>query len=262
MCPGLQARFLLSLAYSLSPSLTPDLFYPFFHSTGKNNQFTEEIRLMAEQSSSRQIDYRTMRVVVGAIAFLLPPAVWLLSGIGKDLTSISISYWTGSRDVFVGALVAVGFFLSAYNGTGVPRDREFWISKAACIFAVCAAFFPTKGFSDSDIPARWVSVLAGAIRVKPFIVHYTTAILLFGCLIAFMWFFSLHAMEKNKPVRAYFYRAIGALMIAGIVVGLVVGLLGKQEAILFWVETWLLLLFGIGWLVAGSYRRDENSTKG
>jgi len=56
-------------------------------------------------------------------------------------------------------------------------------------------------------------------------------------------------MEKNKPGRAYFYRGVSILMAAGIA-----GLLLIKEV--FWAEVWGLTLFGIGRLVAGSYKSD------
>ncbi len=68
--------------------------------------------MQTNTAAKRQINYKTMRRIVGAIALLLAPVVWILSG-EPELTSISISYWTDSRDVFVGALIAIGFFLSA-----------------------------------------------------------------------------------------------------------------------------------------------------
>ncbi len=198
-------------------------------------------------------------MIVGAIALVLSPAVWILSGGGNELTSISISYWTDARDVFVGSLIAVGFFLSAYNGTGDRRDWEFWLSKAACVFAVCVALFPTEGFSSADIPADWIQAVAASIGLMPDRVHVGAAVLLFACLIALMWFFSVRAMNKDKPIRAYFYRVVAVLMAIGIACGLIVAIVGGLNGMTFWVEAWSLTLFGVGWLVAGSYRSEDHN---
>jgi hypothetical protein len=205
---------------------------------------------------NRQINYKVMRVIVGVIALLLSPVVWFLSGSEKPLTSVSISYWTGSRDVFVGSLIAVGFFLSAYNGAGNGRDWEYLLSKVACVFAVCVAIFPTQGFSREDFPAKWVQALAQSIGLVPESIHYGAAVLLFACLIALMWFFSVHAMNKGKTGRAYFYRGVSVLMVVGIAGLFLIGSVLKFEDTVFWVEVWGLTLFGLGWLVAGSYRSD------
>lgn len=121
--------------------------------------------------------------MVGAIAILLAPTVYWLSDTKTALSSISISYWTNSGDIFVGSLIAVGFFLFAYNGTGNGKDWEFYLSKASCVFATCVALFPTQGFSDHDTPPTWTAAIASTINLEPFNIHYGSAILLFACLI-------------------------------------------------------------------------------
>lgn len=206
---------------------------------------------------NRQINHKVMRVIVGCIAILISPTVYLLSGRGNELTSISISYWTDSRDIFVGSLIAVGFFLSAYNGTGNKRDWEYFLSKAACFFAICVALFPTKGFSSSDIPAKWVSAITEKMNTQSTYIHYGSAILLFACLIAMMWFFSIRAMGKGKPRRAYFYRTDSVFMAVGIIGLFVYGQITNLSKMILFIEIWGLTLFGIGWLVAGSYKTEK-----
>lgn len=211
-----------------------------------------------QHPAHRQINHKMMRVVVGTIAILLSPVVLILSDRFSELTSISISYWTDSRDIFVGSLIAVGFFLSAYNGSGEDgRDWEYYLSKLACVFAICVALFPTDGFSEDDVPANWVGVIANTIHLEPATIHYISAILLFVCLIALMWFFSARAKRKGKPGRSVFYRTVSILMAVGIVGITLVGMLLDWKSTVFLVEIWGLTLFGIGWLVAGSYRTVE-----
>ncbi len=206
---------------------------------------------------NRQINYKVMRVIVGCIAILIAPTVYLLSGRGTELTSISISYWTDSRDIFVGSLIAVGFFLSAYSGAGNKRDWEYFLSKAACVFAICVALFPTEGFSDSNIPAQWVLVITKTMNIQSIYIHYGSAILLFACLIVMMWFFSIRAMGKGRPRRAYFYRTDSVLMAVGIIVLFVYGKITNISSMILLIEIWGLTLFGIGWLVAGSYKTEK-----
>lgn len=204
----------------------------------------------------RQINHKVLRVIVGCIALLLAPTVYLLSGNENTLTSISISYWTDSRDIFVGSLIVVGFFLSAYNGGGNGRDWEYILSKAACVFAVCVAFFPTEGFGQQDIPAKWILTITETLGTRPQYVHYTSAILLFACLIALMWFFSKKAMKKGKAGRAYFYRSVSVLMASGIIGLAIYGRITHSSNTTLLIEIWGLTLFGIGWLTAGSYKTD------
>jgi signal transduction histidine kinase len=205
---------------------------------------------------NRQINYKTMRVIVGAIALLLAPIACLLSDKGIPLSSISISYWTNSHDIFVGSLVAIGFFLVAYNGTGSRKDWEFYLSKASCIFATCIAFFPCKGFSKADTPPTWIASIANFFDVQPFQIHNGAAILLFACLIAMMWFFSNRAKQKGKTFRAYIYRTIGISMITGIIIFYIIGKILHLSNTVLLEEVWGLSLFGIGWLIAGSYKTD------
>ncbi|PCI76305.1 MAG: hypothetical protein COB20_11010 [SAR86 cluster bacterium] len=229
-------------------------------SSKKCNQFNEDYRMNEELPSRRQINHKVMRVIVGIIALSLSPAVWLLSGSDNELTSISISYWTDSRDVFVGSLIAVGFFLSAYNGTGVGRDWEYYLSKMACFFAICVAIFPTKGFSEENMPAKWVQAISNSFWLEPRIIHGISAVLLFACLIALMWFFSVRARKKGKKNRANLYRLICVLMVVGIVVLFLIGNSFDFNDTLFWVEFWGLSWFGCGWLLAGSYKSENQST--
>ena len=204
----------------------------------------------------RQINYKTMRIMVGLIAILLMPMVYWLANSSQPLTSISISYWTDAGDIFVGSLITVGFFLFAYNGIGDTKDWEFYLSKASCLFAVCIALFPTVGFSDADIAPSWASAVAGVVGLVPADIHNGAAVSLFTCLIVMMWFFSNRALRKGKATRAYIYRVISILMVVGIIV---IAMFGREFGLndtILWVEVWGLTLFGIGWLIAGSYKSE------
>lgn len=214
----------------------------------------------------RQINHKTMRKIVGAIAFLLAPITYVLAGVDYPVNSISATYWTDSGPLFIGSLFAVGFFLAAYNGTG-GRDLEFYISKAAALFAVCIALFPT--ISDRPIsdqipkqePPAWVSSLTDAFGISPMHVHGAAAVLLFACLFAMMWFFSKRARAKNRPGRALAYKTIAVLMIAGmILVGLAVKFGLQRDDAILWVEVWGLSFFSFGWVLAGIYAEADNGT--
>lgn len=209
----------------------------------------------------RQFNHKALRRFVGFTAILLSPAVMVFSGRFDDLTSISLSYWSDAGDIFVGSLIAIGFLLFAYNGTGQKRDWEYWLSKFACVFAICVALFPTDGFPDKVYtPAQWVQSVAGLFGLAVEKVHFGSAVLLFACLIALMWFFSARAKIKGKPGRAKLYRWVSVLMGGGIAIGYVVGEFVLQiEATIFWIEFWGLTLFGFGWLVAGFYHSEDQN---
>ena len=76
----------------------------------KNEWYINNIHLVflnrkGSISMERQINYKTMRIMVGLIAILLAPTVYWLANSSQPLTSISISYWTDAGDVFVGSLL-------------------------------------------------------------------------------------------------------------------------------------------------------------
>lgn len=208
--------------------------------------------------TKRIINHKVMRRVIGVIAILMPLAAWLFSGEFK-LSSVSISYWTDSRDIFVGSLVAVGFFLAAYNGTGNGIDAEWWLSKLACVFALCIALFPTNGFSDEDAPAQWTLFISESIGLSPNIIHRTTSILLFICLFLLMMYFSRRAKSKDKPRRSKLYLFFGLCMLFGMPSVYFIGDAFEWYDTIFWVEWLGLWLFGFGWLTAGIYHDKDSS---
>jgi len=205
------------------------------------------------QPSKRIINHKFMRGIIGVIAILMPIIVLILSN-KHELTSVSISYWTDSRDIFVGSMIAVGFFLAAYNGTGNRRDFEYLISKVAWIFAVCIALFPTEGFTEEDIPARWILNVSELLDMTPDVVHKGASVLLFICLFFLMLFFSCRAREKGKLIRSRIYLAFSLGMLIGMPAVYFIGTANQWNDTIFWVEFVGLWLFGWGWLIAASYR--------
>jgi hypothetical protein len=215
--------------------------------------------MQTEIKPTRVINHKTIRKGIGSIALLMPWVVVFLSGRPEvELSSISISYWTDSRDIFVGCLIAVAFSLAAYNGTDTcRRDIEFWLSKAAGFFAVLVALFPTTCiFNDekacTDAP-NWIMHIS---LNHPQYVHYTAAIFLFICLILLISFFSLRAKNKGKLSRSRFYLVISLLMLFGMPTIYVIGEMTPLYESIFWVEAVGLTLFGIGWLTAGWYKKE------
>ncbi len=213
--------------------------------------------MQSEEKPIRVINHKTMRKFIGLIAIQMPIVVVLVSGRPEqEISSISISYWTDSRDIFVGSLIAVAFFLFAYNGTSsCRRDIEYWLSKAACIFAICVALFPTTGFDESaDFAPSWIIYLSKLIFLKPHKIHYSAAILLFFCLILLISFFSLRAKNKGELSRSRIYFGLSLGMLFGMPMVYGIGELSGWYEPVFWVEFVGLWLFGAGWFIAGAYR--------
>jgi hypothetical protein len=92
------------------------------------------------------LSYTMLRQAVGimgmALPFVLILGAWLffhtcLRG------SISAYYYTHMRDVLVGTLWVIGFFLLSYHGPDGRNSIDDWAGNLACIFAVGASLFPT-----------------------------------------------------------------------------------------------------------------------
>ena len=99
------------------------------------------------------MDYRTLRAVIGGIVILLVPVVyignWLIFiGHPGDCFynpqwipgSLSGFYYTHMRNLFVGAMCAVGVFFVAYHGHDRWDER---LTNVAGLAAICIALFPT-----------------------------------------------------------------------------------------------------------------------
>lgn len=89
------------------------------------------------------ISYLVLRRVVGCIGLLLPLSLYAGN---RAMTaslpgSMSAYYYTGMRNLFVGALCALGVFLIGYAGFDA-WDR--WLTNVAGGAAILVAFLPTK----------------------------------------------------------------------------------------------------------------------
>ena len=218
--------------------------------------------------------YLTLRLVVGAVALLLPALTSLIAS--TPLSSISGSYHTEARDVFVGALFVVGALLLAYNGRPNPPieraetfivkvirrvlntdaiSEERVVSSTGALAAFCAALYPTTCDNcESDLRS---------------VIHYIAAILLFFTIAYFCLFvFRTRAKSKAKEkiqgeakpgtkqelrARVYLFSGwgiIACMLGAGIAQLTIPAELRSAWAITYWAETVSLILFGFAWLTA------------
>ncbi len=194
---------------------------------------------MTTNPQSVVFDYRTLRLMIGIFAFSLPFVVWWVAR--EPLPSVSASYHTSARDLFVGIIFVVAAFLAAYNR---HTKGQFWASKVAALAAAGVALFPTasdcKGTSESTI-------------------HFIAAALLFGilayfCLVPF--YRKTRRGSTKQRRRAFIYLLCGGAIILAMLSVLIANLALTCEAvharrIIFWAEAAALWSFGIAWLVAG-----------
>lgn len=201
---------------------------------------------MNTQPTNKVFDYRALRLLVGIIAFSLPFVVSAISN--SELGSISGSYYTNARDVFVGLLFIVGAFLWAYNGHKTQHKiSQKTLSKIAAVAAVGLAIFPT---SDGDVPATLTSAL-----------HYGSAAVLFLILTRFCFVFfqvDIKGQGGKKGRRSKVYFLCGWIMLCCILVIAAKQIPMIKEwvgdfALVFWAEAIALCAFGAAWIVAGKY---------
>jgi hypothetical protein len=195
-----------------------------------------------------EINQRTMKFIVGAIAIGLPIAIALLTGMAVG--SISESYWYGdpslpmtARSVFVGCLFAIASFLFAYNG---EDSKETLPSKIAGFSALGVALDPC----DCDKHAHALSGF-----------HFAFAAAMFGILAWFCWHFRQRALAKllkdgNSKAgrRANIYlTCFVAMMIAILVMGVRLAKrdwFGDWPDVIFCMEALGLFAFGLSWSTA------------
>jgi len=196
--------------------------------------------VMDKTDSSPVFDYRALRLLVGLVAFTLPLIVRFISS--SHLSSISASYYTESRDVFVGSLFIIGALLWAYNG---HSTMEKWVSKGAAVAALIVATFPTScDLCETNIKST---------------VHYAAAVILFSTIA----YFCLGPFRKKKDVetvktqrRRMIYLICG-LIIVGCMLGAGVTEVAMSAAtrikwaVAYIAEFVALWAFAIAWIVAG-----------
>jgi hypothetical protein len=209
---------------------------------------------------------RLLRLCVGAIGTTLPVALiagnWIAGGKVIVPSSMSGSYYTSTRNLFVGALCALGVFLIGYRHT--PRqNRVTWF---AGVCALLVAFDPTAPPRPLTEPA-WINY-----------VHHGAAAGLIFTLGLFCWIvFADYAQSGHAPpesvagrLRAWVTRAWGTLARGGrnslyVACGLLVFVSGGLALYTgIWPTSWsagwqscylfeaiAVVSFGIAWIAAG-----------
>ncbi len=198
----------------------------------------------AENAHLAVFDYRGLRFAMGCVALSLSfLVVWIAQ---EPLSSISVSYYTPARDVFVGSLFMVGTFLIAYNGHYL---HEAILSKIAGLAALVIALEPTS-CSITQAPVICANVTTSGhptIHSIAALTHFS--ILAYFCLIPFRR--EPHASPAGKR-RWVVYTLCGWAIIWAIVAVVLseFGLIHVPRLV-FYAETLALCSFGIAWILAG-----------
>jgi hypothetical protein len=224
------------------------------------------------------ISYYTMRRAIGILGITLPLILLagssLFGGCDEVQGSISSYYHTNMRDIFVGFNCAVALFLFAYRG----HDwRDNLAGYLGCIFVLGVAFLPcTVSTPDQPclVPVSGQNAMVGNL-------HNVSALMYFIVLIiyALVLFPKTHMdmvtgvkrfMGRQKKKRNVVYYICGGLMTASLftIIAYLWILKNHYPGLkdlnpVFWLESIVMLSFGITWLTKGQLIfRDENYKKG
>lgn len=206
-----------------------------------------------------QAFYR-LRQALGWLGLVMPAFLIAATLVAGDPLPPALSdfYYTPLRDVFVGVMVTIGFFLLAYSGHREPgrlvTDRT--VSSAAGLGALGVALFP----NDTLDPC--VGVALPSVTV-PGVLHVVSA----GVFLASTAVFCLVLFRRTdgpapspaKRRRNRIYVLCGAaigLALLGIAVYFGVFEPAQRCAIrglrpILWLEVVTVLAFGLSWLVKG-----------
>jgi len=197
------------------------------------------------------ISFLTLRKIIGvlgvAFAFVLFLGAMLVFDTGIR-RAISNYYYTGMRDVFVGTLFVIGFFMLSYRG----YDRRDAIAgNLACLFAVGIALFPVAPEGDVSAVERVLDYVHTACTAGFF------GALIYFCLCLFTRTDPSVPRTPQKKLRDRIYRACGYTMIACmLLIGGYLFIEDSADALrpytpAFWLEGIAIVAFGASWLVKG-----------
>jgi hypothetical protein len=244
------------------------------------NSTANDVTNGSDQTRQYVIGYRALQAVIGAIAISLVLVVyfgnWLIFTHrvaaclvpGSHLPgSLSGFYYTHMRNVFVGAMSAMGVFLVAYKGYE-PRDTWFTnVAGAAAIgIALCPTTPPGGDVLNPANPCGPVSPVAYHASTYASLLGHVHAAFL-GVLFAMVFLMLLIQFTKTTPgvppelpkkQRNLLYRICAWAIFADALFVGAVTLVTHFEPSVWNGTTWLIyseafafVVFGVAWLVKG-----------
>lgn len=202
------------------------------------------------------VTVRRLRRGIGLLGMALPFVLAIgnavITGSFTLLGSISAYYHTGMRDVFVGAMCAIGIFLICYR----YERLDDVLSSIAGVLAIVVALVPATQDETATAFGRAVGQ-----------VHLLATAALFLLLAYFCFFvFTKKAPGKavvttRKRIRNAIYVLCGLIILAAIAIAVASRDLPEatRDVVkpLFWCETAAILAFGLAWMVkSGLFLRD------
>ncbi|WFE31938.1 hypothetical protein [Micromonospora sp. WMMD975] len=193
------------------------------------------------------VTVRHLRLGIGSVGLALP-VVLVVGHIATTrrltlLDSLSAYYHSEMRDVFVGAMCAVGVFLISYR----YRRPDDLLGTVAGVLAVAVALFPTATGVRSA-PLGESDRIAG-------VVHQVAAAGLFALLAVFCLFLFVRPDTAGVPPRrsaVVFYRTCGGLILLAVALALASTRLPDPTRHtvkpVLWCEILAVFAFGAAWV--------------
>lgn len=209
--------------------------------------------------------YRRLRRAIGYLGLFLPVVLIglsLFSYFKTDLQpSISHYYYTNFRDIFTGTLSAVGLFLISYKGHG---NVSIWkndqlLTNVAGIMAVGIALIPV----NPELEHRKIYTLIPYLFPMLGWLHYIFAAAMFGIfsLLAINVFTIGQNKDESLPQSTlnenniYIFCGISILILLVMIPVFEIFKIYTYATLI--LESIILFLFGIAWLIKGRVLGDE-----
>jgi hypothetical protein len=195
-----------------------------------------------------------MRVAVGALGIALP----ILLVLGEPLLfdgqpfprgSLSAYYYSGARELFVGALWAIGVFLITYKVA--ERSRENILSVGAGAAVILVALFPT-GRPGPGVPVTPLQVLLGETTVEW--IHFGSAAVFIASLAVISFYFSRPGPKTGNLSPSFwarYHRICAGAIVVALALAAVTGITGSPDKGLLIAETVAIWAFGASWFMKG-----------
>lgn len=222
------------------------------------------------------LSYHRVRQALGAVALLLPLSL-ILGGVGVEgglRDSLSNYFFSPLREVFVGALWAIGVFLMSYKGYARRSDERFSdqvLARISGLSALMVSVFP----SLEDCPVKTEICVLPERTVTQILVHTgpsawvhnMSAVVFFLCLVVFCL---VQFPKTSDLARRRIYRACGYGILATLVLitsAFLAARLGGDAAadfvsrhnLIFWGEALGVWIFALAWLTKG--KADQSAIR-
>jgi hypothetical protein len=210
-------------------------------------------------------NYLYLRKTVGWLGTLLPVILLVANPVALRLEhsscgwlpgSVSSYYYTPVRNIFLGALCALGLFLIAYVGADLG-DRV--ITDLAGVFALVVALFPTTPSVASPPSATCETVAQLSTRAQVVgDIHAVSSVLFF----LFLAWMAIRFTNSDSPHpspqklrRNLIYRICAIVILVSIVAAIITNFLPASLRPpfpwLFLYEAVGIFAFGVSWFVKG-----------